>query len=125
MSVNVDEVKPKPVAPRRSSLINRRPLKFDPDKVLKKKRNSVSFGKTDTFEFKAMKAMFKEGEGEKKEETKEDKEKHQQFLKDRKASIKNEFSLIKDLMKKSTQAIIEEEENEDEAKKNMKKMLKW
>ena len=121
MSVNVDEVKPKPVAPRRSSLKNRQPLKFDPDKVLKKKRNSVSFGKTDTFEFKAMKAMFKEGEGEKKEETKEDKEKHQQFLKDRKASIKNEFSLIKDLMKKSTQAIIEEEENEDEAKKNMKK----
>lgn len=121
MSVN-DEEKPKPMPLRRSSLKSRQLLKFDPNALMKKKRNSVSWGKTNTFEFKTMKAMFKEGEDANKEETKEDKEKHQQFLKDRKASIKNEFSLIKELMKKNADAIIEEEEN-DEAKKNMKKNL--
>ena len=64
MSVN-DAEKPKPAPMRRSSLKNRQALKFDPDKILKKKRNSVSFGKTDTFEFKAMKAMFKEDDEDK------------------------------------------------------------
>ncbi len=122
MSVN-DETKPKPKVARRSSLKNRQPLKFSPDAIMKEKnkRNSVSWGKSNTFEFKAMKAMFKEGEDLNKKETAEDKEKHQQFLKNRKASIKNEFSLIKELMKKNAQPIIEEEENDEEAKNNMKK----
>jgi hypothetical protein len=124
MSVN-DESKPKPMAFRRSSLKSKQPLKFDPGALLKPKdkRNSVSWGKSNTFEFKAMKAMFKEGEDLNKKETEEDKEKHQQFLKNRKASIKNEFSLIKELMKKNSQPIIEEEENDEEAKKNMQKNL--
>ena len=120
---NKPEEKPKPMTFRRSSLKNRQPLKFDPNAIIKvkDKRNSVSWGKSNTFEFKAMKAMFKEGEDLNKKESKEDKEKHQEFLKNRKASIKNEFSLIKELMKKSPEAIIEEEENDEEAKKNMKK----
>lgn len=124
MSVN-DEAKPKPKVARRSSLKNRQPLKFSPDAIMKEKnkRNSVSWGKSNTFEFKAMKAMFKEGEDLNKKETAEDKEKHQQFLKNRKASIKNEFSLIKELMKKNAQPIIEEEENDEEAKNNMKKNI--
>ena len=122
MSVNEQE-KPNPAPMRRSSLKNHQALKFDPDKVLKKKRNSVSFGKTNVFESKALKAMFKDGDEDKKEEKEQNKEKHQQFLKDRKASIKNEFSLIKELMKKSTQEIIEEEDNDDEAKNNMKKNM--
>ena len=122
---NKPEEKPKPMAFRRSSLKNHQQLKFDPDAIMnpKNKRNSVSWGKSNTFEFKAMKASFKEAEDLNKKESKEDKEKHQAFLKNRKASIKNEFSLIKELMKKSPDAIIEEEENDDEAKKNMKQNI--
>ena len=132
MSVNQEEKKeskpeekPKPMAFRRSSLKNHQQLKFDPDAIMnpKNKRNSVSWGKSNTFEFKAMKASFKEAEDLNKKESKEDKEKHQAFLKNRKASIKNEFSLIKELMKKSPDSIIEEEENDEEAKKNMKQNI--
>ena len=123
MSVNEEEKeKPKPF--RRSSLKSHQPLKFDPDAVLKPKgkRNSVSWGKSNTFQFKAMKAMFTESVDLNKKETEEDKKKHQQFLENRKASIKNEFTLIKELMKKTGQPIIEEE-NDEEAKNNMKKNL--
>jgi hypothetical protein len=122
---NKPEKKPKPMVFRRSSLKNHQQLKFDPGAIMnpKNKRNSVSWGKSNTFEFKAMKASFKEAEDLNKKESKEDKEKHQAFLKNRKASIKNEFSLIKELMKKSPDAIIEEEENDDEAKKNMKQNI--
>ena len=122
-----EEVKPK-VTVRRSSLKFRQPTKLDPNAIMnakptgKSKRNSVSWGKSNTFEFKAMKAMFTESEDINKKETEEDKEKHKKFLESRKASIKNEFSLLKDMMKKSAQAIIEEE-NDEETKENMRKNL--
>ena len=121
MSVNGEE---KQIPKRRSSLKSRQPLKFDPDAILKPKakRNSVSWGKSNAFEFKAMKAMFTESVDLNKKETDEDKKKHQKFLENRKASIKNEFSLIKELMKKSGPTIIEEE-NDEEAKDNKKKNI--
>ena len=123
-----EEEKPKITAPRRSSLKYRQQTKLDPEAIMKAKpagkfkRNSVSWGKSNTFEFKAMKAMFTESEDINKKETEEDKEKHKKFLESRKASIKNEFSLLKDLMKKSAQAIIEEE-NDEETRQNMRKNL--
>ena len=123
-----EEEKPKVTVPRRSSLKFRQQVKLDPDAIMKAKpsgkfkRNSVSWGKSNTFEFKAMKAMFTESEDINKKETEEDKEKHKKFLESRKASIKNEFSLLKDLMKKSAQAIIEEE-NDEETRQNMRKNL--
>ena len=123
-----EEEKPKVTAPRRSSLKFRQTTKLDPDAIMKAKptgkfkRNSVSWGQSNTFEFKAMKAMFTECEDINKKETEEDKEKHKKFLESRKASIKNEFSLLKEMMKKSAQAIIEEE-NDEETKENMRKNL--
>ena len=123
-----EEEKPKLTVPRRSSLKFRQPTKLDPDAIMKAKpagkfkRNSVSWGKSNTFEFKAMKAMFTESEDINKKETEEDKEKHKKFLESRKASIKNEFSLLKEMMKKSAQDIIEEE-NDEETKENMRKNL--
>ena len=120
--------KPKVTVPRRSSLKFKQPTKLDPNAIMsakptgKFKRNSVSWGKSNTFEFKSMKAMFTESEDINKKETEEDKEKHKKFLESRKASIKNEFSLLKDMMKKSAQAIIEEE-NDEETKENMRKNL--
>ena len=121
MSVNEEEKqKPKPL--RRSSLKQRQPLQFDPDAILNKKakRKSVSWGKSSGFQFKAMKAMFTESVDLNKKETEEDKKKHQKFLENRKQSIKNEFSIIKELMKKNKDTIIEEE-NDEEAKNNMEK----
>ena len=123
-----EEEKPKVTMPRRSSLKFRQQAKLDPDAIMKakptgkQKRNSVSWGKSNTFEFKAMKAMFTESEDINKQKTEEDKEKHKKFLETRKASIKNEFSILKDLMKKNPQTIIEEE-NDEEARQNMKKNL--
>ena len=121
----------KPKVYRRSSLKCRQLVhKLDPDEILKAKpkekgkgkRNSVSWGLSNTFEFKAMKAMFQESKEIDKKETPEEKEKHEKFIANRKASIKNEFSLLKEMMKKSAASIIEEE-NDEETRKNMKKNL--
>ena len=116
---------------RRSSLKCRQLVhKLDPEEILKAKpkgkgkgkRNSVSWGLSNTFEFKAMKAMFQESKEIDHKETPEEKEKHEKFIANRKASIKNEFSLLKEMMKKSAASIIEEE-NDEETRKNMKKNL--
>ena len=123
-----EEEKPKVTVPRRSSLKFKQPTKLDPNAIMsakptgKFKRNSVSWGKSNTFEFKSMKAMFTESEDINKKETEEDKEKRKKFLESRKASIKNEFSLLKEMMKKTPQEIIEEE-NDEETKENMRKNL--
>jgi hypothetical protein len=69
-----------------------------------------------------MKAMFQESKEIDKKETPEEKEKHEKFIANRKASIKNEFSLLKEMMKKSAASIIEEE-NDEETRNNMKKNL--
>ena len=123
MSTNNDSVKPKLVAARRSSLkssdIN---SKLDPESLLKlkNKRNSVSWGQSNTFQFKAMKAMFQESKDIEKT-SKEAEEKHQKFVENRKKSIKNEFSIVKELMKNKN--IIEEDDQDEEVKKNTDKNI--
>ena len=54
---------------------------------------------------------------------KETEEKHQKFLESRKKSIKNEFSIVKELMK-NNKNIIEEDDQDDEVKKNTDKNVK-
>ena len=127
MSSNVEGDKPKVITTRRSSLKCRQLVnKLDPDAIMKAKpkgkRNSVSWGLSNTFEFKAMKATFQDSKDINKEDNSEQKEKHDKFLATRKASIKNESSLLKEMLKKNAASIIEEE-NDDEAKANMKKNL--
>ena len=128
MSSNVEGEKPKVITTRRSSLKCRQLVnKLDPDAIMKAKpkgkRNSVSWGLSNTFEFKAMKATFQDSKDINKEDDSKQKEKHDKFLATRKASIKNESSLLKEMMKKNAASIIDEEENDDEAKANMKKNL--
>lgn len=128
MSTNAEGEKPKVITTRRSSLKCRQLVnKLDPDAIMKAKpkgkRNSVSWGLSNTFEFKAMKATFQDSKDINKEDNSEQKEKHDKFLATRKASIKNDSSRLKEMMKKSAASIIDEEENEDEAKANMKKNL--
>ena len=97
--------------------------KLDPQNLLKikGKRHSVSFGQSNTFQFKAMKAMFQESKDIDKPNKEKD-EKHQKFVENRKKSIKNEFSIVKELMK--NKVIIDEEEMDDEVKKNTHKNVK-
>ena len=117
MSTN-NEAKPsKIVGARRSSLKSSDTnSKLDPESLLKikSKRNSVSWGQSNTFQFKAMKAMFQETKDIEKP-SKEKEEKHQKFVEDRRKSIKNEFSIVKELMKNKN--IIDEEDMDEEVKK--------
>ena len=117
--------KHKIVAGRRSSL-KTQDMSLDPAKLAEKKnkRNSVSWGQSNTFQFKAMKAMFQESVDLKKL-PKEEEQKHQEFVENRRKSIKNEFSLVKEMLAKNKN-IIEEEEDDanDEVKKNTDKNVK-
>ena len=109
---------------RRSSL-KTQDTNYDTAKLEKKaKRNSVSWGQSNTFQFKAMKAMFTESTDLQKL-PKEEEQKHQEFIENRRKSIKNEFSLVKEMLAKNKN-IIEEEEEEtnDEVKKNTNKNIK-
>ena len=105
---------------RRSSLKSHDNNQLDATELLKikNKRNSVSWGQSNTFQFKAMKAMFQESKDINKP-TKETEEKHKQFVESRKKSIKNEFSLVKEMMKNKN--IIEEDEIDEEVKNNTDK----
>ena len=90
---------------------------------LKEKRHSVSWGKSDTFQFKQMKATFQESK-DVEIPNKEKEIKHKEFVENRRKSIKDEFSIVKEALKKN---IIEEEEDEetnDEVKKNTDKNVK-
>ena len=90
---------------------------------LKNKRHSVSWGKSDTFQFKQMKATFQESK-DVEIPNKEKETKHKEFVENRRKSIKDEFSLVKEALKKN---IIEEEDDEetnDEVKKNTDKNIK-
>ena len=117
--------KHKIVAGRRSSL-KTHDMSLDPQKLAQKKnkRNSVSWGQSNTFQFKAMKALFQESTDLKKL-PKEEEQKHQEFVENRRKSIKNEFSLVKEMLAKNKN-IIEEEEDDvnDEVKKNTDKNVK-
>ena len=97
--------------------------KLDPQNLLKikgGKRHSVSFGQSNTFQFKAMKAMFQESYDADKPK-KSNEEEHKKFFETRKKSIKNEFSLVKELMKKNKNIIEEVEDWDEEVKKNTDK----
>ena len=87
---------------------------------LKNKRHSVSWGKSDTFQFKQMKATFQESKNV--EIPDKDKEsKHKEFVENRRKSIKDEFSLVKEALKKKIIEEDEDEETNDELKKNTNK----
>ena len=117
-----DEVK-KPSARRSSLKATDSGSKLDPQNILKikgGKRHSVSFGQSNTFQFKAMKAMFQESYDADKPK-KSNEEEHKKFVESRKKSIKNEFSLVKELMKKNKNIIEEVEDWDEEVKKNTDK----
>ena len=123
-----EEVPQKPQkAPRRSSLKGGNSGdKLDPNNLLKIKkgvRHSVSFGQSNTFQFKAMKAMFEESHDVNKPK-KMTQEEHNKFLESRKKSIKNEFSIVKEMMKKNKNIIEELEDSDEEVKKNTDKNIK-
>ena len=106
---------------RRSSFRNRK-VKPHLDQTsllkLKTKRNSISWGNSDTFQFKAMRAMFEESKDiNEKSNNEEEGEKHKQFVETRRRSIKNEFLLVKEFVKNK---MVEEGEDEidEEVKKN-------
>jgi hypothetical protein len=90
---------------KRSSL--RIPNSINSNDIFKKKRNSVSFKFGENFQFKELRARFQETEPNKVNE-----EKNNKFNEARKKSIKNEFSLVKELLKKQHEEI-EEVENEE------------
>ena len=113
-------------APRRSSLKNDNSgdkLANDLSKLKKGVRHSVSFGQSNTFQFKAMKAMFQESFDANKPK-KLCEEEHKKFLDSRKKSIKNEFSLVKELMKNNKNMIEEIEDSDEEVKNNTDKNVK-
>ena len=111
---------------RRSSLKSGTGNNLDPQNLLKIKqgvRHSVSFGQSNTFQFKAMKAMFQESFDANKPK-KLCEEEHKKFLDSRKKSIKNEFSLVKELMKNNKNMIEEIEDSDEEVNNNTDKNVK-
>ena len=118
------ELNTKKITACRRSSLRTQDMKLDPAKLAKGKRNSVSWGQSNTFQFKAMKALFQESTDLKKA-PKEEEEKHQQFVENRRKSIKNEFSLVKEMLAKNKNIIEEEEEDgNEEVKKNTSKNIK-
>ena len=104
---------------KRSSL--KMPGKLDKNEIMNhnanKKRNSVSFKLGENNQFKELRARFQESEIHKINE-----EKNNKFNEARKKSIKNEFSLVKELLKKQQEEIeeIENEEVIENTNKNLK-----
>ena len=99
---------------KRSSL--KMPGKLDKNEIMNhnanKKRNSVSF-KLGENNFKELRARFENIEPKKKNDEKKNK-----FIEARKKSIKNEFSLVKELLKNKEIEVINEN---DEVKENTNK----
>ena len=119
MSTKTDE-KPKG---RRSSLKTHDANQLESAALkVKNKRNSVSWGQSNTFQFKAMKAMFQESNDVNRPS--KDEAKHKQFLESRKKSIKNEFSIVKEMMKNNKNMMEEEDDEDDEVKENTDKNVK-
>ena len=86
-----------PSRPKRSSLKMANML--DPKEIMsyqKKKRNSVSFQLGGNFKFKELRAKFEDIKPEKKKNPEEKKA----FSEARRKSIKNEFALVKEMLKK-------------------------
>ena len=116
---------PKPAVRRSSLKASGTGAKLDPQNLLKfkGKRHSVSFGQSNTFQFKAMKAMFQESH-EADKPKKQTEEEHKKFVESRKKSIKNEFSLVKEMLKNNKNIIEELEDSDEEVKKNTDKNVK-
>ena len=114
-----EETKKKILEGRRSS------LKTSENILQKKifKRHSVSWGKSDTFQFKQMKATFQETK-DVEAPNKEQEVKHKEFVENRRKSIKDEFSLVKEALKKIVIEEDDEEDTNDEVKKNTDKNVK-
>ena len=115
-----DLEKSKPKARRSSLKENGLHTKLDPENLLKypkAQRRSVSFGQVNTFLFKKMKANFEEKTDD-TDSKKVNKEEHKKFVEFRKKSIKNEFLLVKEMMKKDQNTIKELEDSDEEVKKN-------
>ena len=108
---------------RRSSLKNSESKPQGALLKLKEKRNSVSWGKSDTFQFKQMKATFQETK-DVETPNKEQEVKHKEFVENRRKSIKDEFSLVKEALKKIVIEEDDEEDTNDEVKKNTDKNVK-
>ena len=89
----------------------------------KEKRHSVSWGKSDTFQFKQMKATFQETK-DIGIQNKEKESKHKEFVENRRKRIKDEFSLVKEALKKKMIIEEDEEETNDELKRNTDKNVK-
>ena len=117
--------KKKLVEARRSSL---KTSDNNPHNVLKikEKRHSVSWGKSDTFQFKQMKATFQESKDVElpQKDIVEKETKHKEFVENRRKSIKDEFSLVKEVLKKNIIEKGEDEKTNDEIKKNTDKNVK-
>ena len=118
--------KNKPKARRSSLKENGLHTKLDPENLLKypkAQRRSVSFGQVNTFLFKKMKANFEEKTDD-TDSKKVNKEEHKKFVEFRKKSIKNEFLLVKEMMKKDQNTIKELEDSDEEVKKNTDQNVK-
>ena len=118
--------KSKPKARRSSLKENGLHTKLDPENLLKypkAQRRSVSFGQVNTFLFKKMKANFEEKTDD-TDSKKVNKEEHKKFVEFRKKSIKNEFLLVKEMMKKEQNTIKELEDSDEEVKKNTDQNVK-
>ena len=114
MSINPE--KPKG---RRSSLKIHNINGLTPSELMKikNKRNSVSWGQASTFQFKEIE------KNDINKSLKED-EKNNEFLELRKRSIKNEFSLVKELMKKYKNIMEDDDMDiDDEVKENTGKNI--
>ena len=121
-----DLEKNKPKARRSSLKENGLHTKLDPENLLKypkAQRRSVSFGQVNTFLFKKMKANFEE-KSDDTDSKKVNKEEHKKFVEFRKKSIKNEFLLVKEMMKKDQNTIKELEDSDEEVKKNTDQNVK-
>lgn len=122
-----NEVENNKIKGRRSSLKGKDlKQKLDPNNLLKftkGKRHSVSFGQSNTFQFKQMKAMFEEKTDINKPKM-ENKEEHKKFVEFRKKSIKNEFLLVKEMMKIKQEANEDMDDSDEEVKKNTDKNIK-
>ena len=119
MSVNEEKKNMiSPERPKRSSLKMSNIL--DPNEILnysKKKRNSVSFQLGGNFKYKELRAKFEDIKQEEKNPIQQ-----KNFNEARKKSIKNEFALVKEMLKNK---VIEEDESEsEEVKENTDKNIK-
>ena len=106
--------------PKRSSLKQRNPLDInDIMKYKNKKRNSVSWNMgVRSFNLEQIKANF-----EKVENSKKDNESQEKFNEQRRKSIKNEFTLVKEMTMKNKG--IEEIEDDDEIKVNTERNIEF